>query len=587
MTNLGIARLLRKIAAALTVRGEMFFKITAYEKAADAVEHATSEVKDLWEAGKLDIIPGLGKHIQAYLDELFKKGKVSYFEKLMKRLPSGMFEILDVPGIGPKTAYKIAKTLGIKTISDLKEAAVSGKLAKIQGLGTKTAQEILAGIEEVSKREERMLLPYAWNLANDIVNQLKKSKDIIDAVPLGSLRRMVATVGDIDIAASVKDTRPAIDFFIKLPQIERIQGKGEHKATAILKNGRQVDFMVTTPDRFGALLQHFTGSKMHNIHLRTIANEKGLSLSEYGISKIHHKGDQFSSDLLAKCATEVEFYKILGMDYIPPELREDTGEIEAAIKHKLPKLVELGDIKGDLHVHSDFNIETSHDLGANSLVELTKRGGESDYQYIAITDHNPSVSGHTLADTERLIAKRLKLIEQINYSRGIKLLNSLEVDIMVDGKLAVPDEILSKLDLVVASVHSSFAQSIETMTKRILKALENPNVDILGHPTGRLIGSREGYEVFWEKVFEACKKYEKALEINSWPERLDLPDVIVREAVKSGVKLVISTDSHAVEHMDNMRFGVVVARRGWAEKGNILNALSWVDFAKYFKIKSD
>lgn len=587
MTNLEIGKLLRKVAAALTVRGEMFFKITAYEKAADVVEHATSEVKDLWEAGKLDIIPGLGKHMQAYLDELFKKGKVSHFEKLMTGLPSGMFAILDVPGIGPKTAYKIAKTLGIKTIFDLKEAAASGKLAKIQGLGTKTAQGILAGIEEVSKREERMLLPYAWNLANELVTQLKKSKDIIDAAPLGSLRRMVATVGDIDIAASVKDTRPAIDFFIKLPQIERIQGKGEHKATAILKNGRQVDFMVTTPDRFGALLQHFTGSKMHNIHLRTIANEKGLSLSEYGISKIHHKGDQFSSDLLAKCATEVEFYKILGMDYIPPELREDTGEIEAAIKHKLPKLVELGDIKGDLHVHSDFNIETSHDLGANSLAELTKRGGELDYQYIAITDHNPSVSGHTLADMERLIAKRLRLIEQINYSRGIKLLNSLEVDIMVDGKLAVADEILSKLDLVVASVHSSFAQSIETMTKRILKALENPNVDILGHPTGRLIGSREGYEVFWEKVFEACKKYEKALEINSWPERLDLPDVIVREAVKSGVKLVISTDSHAVEHMDNMRFGVVVARRGWAEKGNILNALSWVDFAKYFKIKSD
>ena len=586
MTNLEIAKLLRKVAAALTVRGEMFFKIQAYEKTADTVEHATSEVKDLWEAGKLDTVPGIGEHMQTYLDELFRKGKVAHFEKLMRGLPSGMFEILDVPGIGPKTAHKIAKTLGIKTISDLKVAAVSGKLAEIGGLGSKTAQEILAGIEEVSKREGRMLLPYAWNLANELVTQLKKSKDIIEAAPLGSLRRMVATIGDIDIAASVKNASSAIDFFTKLPQVERIAGYGEHKATVVLKNGRQVDFMVTTPDRFGALLQHFTGSKMHNIHIRKIANEKGLSLSEYGISKIHHKGDQFAADLLAKCATEVEFYKILGMDYIPPELREDTGEIEAAVSHRLPKLVELEDLQGDLHVHSDFDIETSHDLGANSLAELAEKSQKLNYDYIAITDHNPSVSGHAIADIERLLARRLKLIEQINSSRGIKLLNSLEVDIMVDGKLSVPDEVLSKLDLVVASVHSSFNQDIQTMTKRVLKALENPNVDILAHPTGRLIGSREGYEVFWEKVFAACKKKGCALEINSWPERLDLPDVIAREAVSADVKLVISTDSHAADHMDNMRFGVAVARRGWAKKSDILNTLSWVDFAKYFKIKS-
>lgn len=591
MTNLEIAKLLRKVAAAQTLKGEMFFKIVAYEKAADAIEHATSEIKDLWEANKLETVPAIGEHMQAYLDELFRKGNVSHFEKLMTGLPSGMFEILDVPGIGPKTAFKIAKTIGVKSIEDLKEAAASGKLAQIPGLGSKTAQEILAGIEEVSKRDGRMLLPYAWSLANELVTQLKKSKDIIAVAPLGSLRRMVATVGDIDIAASVKNSTRAIDFFVKLPQVERVVSYGKHKATVVLRNGRQVDFMVTTAERFGALLQHFTGSKMHNIHLRKIANEKGLSLSEYGISKIHHKGDQFSADLLAKCATEEEFYKILGMDYIPPELREDTGEIEAARSsfqgkpNGLPKLVELKDVKGDLHVHSDFNIETSHDLGANSLEELAWKGEKLNYQYITISDHNPSVSGHTIADIERLLAKRLNLIEEINSSRRIKLLNSLEVDIMVDGKLAIPDEILSKLDLVIASVHSSFNQNTETMTKRVLKALENPNFDILGHPTGRLIGSREGYEVFWEKVFVACKKNGCALEINSWPERLDLPDVIVREAVRAGVKLVISTDSHAVEHMDNMLFGVAVARRGWAQKSDILNTLPWVDFAKYFKIK--
>lgn len=586
MTNLEIAGLLRKVAAALTVKGEMFFKITAYDKAADAIEHSSTEIKDLWETGKLDTLPGLGEHLRKYLEELFKEGKVKHFEKIVSGLPAGMFEILDVPGIGPKTAYKIAKSLKIKSISDLKRVASSGDLSKIPGFGGKTALEILLGIEELSRRGGRMLLPYAWNLAQEIVDNLKKSPDILEAVALGSLRRMVATVGDIDIAASVKNSTKAIDFFTKLSQVARVVNRGEHKATVVLKNDKQIDFMVTTADRFGSLLQHFTGSKMHNIHLRKIANEKGLSLSEYGISKFHKEGNQFAADLLIRCKSEKEFYKILGMDYIPPEIREDAGEIEAAIVHQLPKLVELKDIKGDLHIHSDFNIETSHDLGVNSLLELATKGKELGYEYLAITDHNPAVSTHTAKQIETLLEKRLKLVEQINSSRGIKLLNSLEVDIMVDGKLAVPDEILSELDLVVASVHSSFDQGKDVVTKRVLKVLTNPNVNIFAHPTGRLIGSREGYELDWEKIFETCKKNNKALEINSWPERLDLPDILVREAIRAGVKLVVSTDSHAVTHMDNMKFGLAVARRGWVRQKDILNTLRWVDFAKYFRIES-
>ncbi|OGD86109.1 hypothetical protein A2Z23_00410 [Candidatus Curtissbacteria bacterium RBG_16_39_7] len=586
MTNLEIAKLIRKVAAAYTVMGENFFKIQAYDKAADSIEHATSEVKDLFESGRLDKLPGVGEHIKNYLVELFKKGRVKHFEEVMGKLPKGMFEILDVPGIGPKTAYKIAKELGVSSVSGLKEAAASGRLARIPGLGSKTSQEILKGIDEVTRRGSRMLLPYAWNLANDIVTSLKKSPDILEAYSLGSLRRTVATIGDIDIAASTNDPLKAINFFIKLPQVERVTDKGEHKATVVMKNGKQVDFMVTSPERFGALLQHFTGSKMHNIHLRKLANEKGLSLSEYGISKVHEKGNQFASDLLAKCENEEEFYKILGMDYVPPELREDAGEIERAVAHKLPKLVELKDIKGDLHVHSSFNTQTSHDLGANSLRELAEHAKNQGYEYIAIADHNPSVSGHTQAQVEWLLAKRLKLIEQINSSRGIKLLNSLEVDILADGTLAVQDKILSGLDLVVASVHSSFGQGVDAMTKRVMKALRNPNVDILGHPTGRLIGSREGYELHWEKIFKVCQKKQKALEINAWPERLDLPDTLVREAITNGVKLVISTDAHAKDQMDNMRFGVAVARRGWATKTDILNCFSWVDFSKYFRIKS-
>ena len=585
MNNLEVAKLLKKVAAAYTVKGENFFKIAAYEKAADAVEHATSEVKDLWEDGKLDTVAGLGEHIRGYLAELFSKGKVEHFQKVMEGLPAGMFEILDVPGIGPKTAYKICSSIKIDSISDLKKAAASGKLGKIPGFGAKTAGEILAGIEELSRREGRMLLPYAWQIAEGLTRELKRSNDVKEVYPLGSLRRMVVTVGDIDIAASSENPAKVVKFFVKLPQVERVTGEGEYKATVVLRNGRQADFMVTEPERFGSLLQHLTGSAMHNIHLRKIANQKGLSLSEYGISKIHQEGDQFSQDLLAKCRTEEEFYKILDMDYIPPELREDTGEIEAAISAKLPKLVEPGQIRGDLHLHSNFPIETSHDLGADSLEDLAAKAKRLGYEYIAITDHNPSVSGHTPSEIKALLERRKSNIEQINSSRGIKLLSSLEVDIIVDGKLAVPNEILAKLDFVVASVHSSFNQPKGEMTRRILSAVKNPNVDVIGHPTGRLINSRESYEVDWQGIFSACKTEHKALEINSWPERLDLPDTLVREGAKSGVKFVISTDSHAVEHMDNMRFGVAVARRGWAQEKDILNTLSWLEFKKWFRIK--
>lgn len=585
MTNLEIAKLLRQVAAALTIKGEMFFKIAAYEKAADVVEHATSEVKDLWETGKLDTLTGLGEHLRGYLDELFKKGKIEHFEKVKSDLPPGMFEILDVPGIGPKTAYKIANKFKIKSLDDLGQLAESGKLNQIAGFGKKTTEEILAGIKQVSTREHRMLLSYASQIAQSVIDSLKKCGDVKQAYPLGSLRRKVATVGDIDIAVSSGGPQKVIKCFVKLPQVERVVGQGEHKATVVLKNGRQIDLMVTTPDRFGALLQHLTGSKMHNIHLRKIANEKGLSLSEYGIAKIHPQGDQFSTDFLIKCKTEDEFYLKLGMQYIPPELREDTGEIEAALLKKLPKLVELSDIKGDLHIHSNFPIETSHDLGTNSLSDLAKKAVDLGYEYLAITDHNPAASTHTVSQIRNLLTKRIKLIEQINSSRVIRLLNSLEVDILADGELAMPDEILAELEFVVASVHSSFSQDIKTMTKRVLAAIENRHVDVIGHPTGRLIDQREGFELDWEKIFKAIRTHRKALEINGWPERLDLADTLVREAVKLGVKMVISSDSHAAGHLDNMPYGVSVARRGWASRDDIINTLPWEEFKAYFKIK--
>lgn len=587
MNNLEVAKLLRSVAAAYTIRGEAFFKIQAYEKAADAVEHATREIKDLWEEGKLDSLPGLGGHIRSYLDEFCRTGRVKHFEQVIKNLPQGMFEILDVPGIGPKTAYKIANTLKVKKIEDLEKATKKGLLSKIPGFGSRAQEEILFGIASLKRRTGRLLLPQAFEIASDLIVTLKKSPDVIEVHPLGSLRRMVSTVGDIDLSVSSKDPKKAVEYFIKIPQVQQVLSKGEHKATVVLKNRRQVDLMVQTPERYGSLLQHFTGSKMHNIHLRKFANEKELSLSEYGISRFHKEGDQFSTDFLMKCKTEREFYKKLDLDYIPPELREDTGEIEASQDGKLPQLVELPDIKGDIHIHSDFPIETSHDLGSNSMKELVEKAKELRYEYIGFSDHNPSVQTHTENQVLNLLKQRKTLIEQINSSqRSLRVFNLLEIDILADSSLAISEKALELLDGVIASVHSSFRQSKEMMTKRIIKALDHPKVVVLGHPTGRLINSREGYEVGWDAIFDLAAKKKKLLEINSWPERLDLPDSLVREAIKHGVKFVINTDSHAVIHMGNMRFGVAVARRGWAQKSDIANTLPWVEFRKYFRVKS-
>lgn len=586
MNNSQLAKLLRDVAAAYTVKGESFFKIQAYEKAADICDQATREIKELWEEENLDSVPGLGERIRSYLDELFRSGHVKHFEEVMKDLPKGMFELLSIPGIGPKTAYKITKQFDVKTVKDLKQIAQKGLLSKIPGFGTKTQEEIISAIETLEKRSDRILLPQAYELALNLTNALKKSKDVIEVHPLGSLRRMVSTIGDIDLAVSSKKPQKVIDFFITMPQIRQVLSKGEHKATVILKNDRQVDLMVQSPERYGALLQHFTGSKMHNIHLRKLAKERGLSLSEYGITKFHQEGDQFATDFLMVCKTEEEFYKRLDLDYIPPELREDTGEIEAASTQKLPQLVKLGDIKGDIHIHSDFPVETSHDLGLNSMRELIKKSIELGYEYIGFSDHNPSVQTHTENQVLDILKRRKRLIEQINSSvKKLRVLNLLEVDVMADSRLAITEGAIDLLDGMIVSVHSSFRQSREQMTKRIINALDHPKAIVFGHPTGRLINSREGYEVDWDVIFDMAKKKKKLLEINSWPERLDLPDTLVREAVRIGVKFVINTDSHAVSHMDNMRFGVAVARRGWVEKDDIANTLPWVEFCQYFRVK--
>ncbi|MBI4040218.1 PHP domain-containing protein [Candidatus Daviesbacteria bacterium] len=579
-SNAAVAKILRSVAAALTLKKANPFEIQAYENAADAIEHSTSEVKDLWEEGKLDQIPGIGKKLEDHLNELFKTGKVKHFETIKKGFPPILFELLDVPGIGPKSAQELVKR-GVRSLDDLNDEGLVKK-----GISEKVAQKLTASLGEVEGRNTgRMLLPYAFAQAARILAYLKKSPDVLAADPLGSLRRMVSTVGDLDFSVSSKNPLRVVDYFIKVPRVERVIDKGDNKATVVLASGLHVDLLVGEPESYGALLQHFTGSKNHNIKLRTYAEKKGLSLSEYGIKKI--KGNK-----LIPCSTEDQLYKILGMETPEPELREDAGEIEAALRQAqgklpgLPKLVTLDDIKGDFHLHSSFPIEPSHDAGLDSIEEIIKKARELGYVYLGISDHSPATGTHTKEQIIKLIEKRTKFIQNLNKGKeSVRVLNGLEIDILPDGSLSEPYEELDTCDYCIAGVHSVHNMSKDQMTQRLLKALANPQVDILAHPTNRLINGRGSSEVNWEEIFEFCAKNHKLLEINSSPQRLDLPDALVRQALEFGVKFIINTDAHQVAAMDDIRFGVAVARRGWAEEKDIVNTWEWKKIKEWFKIK--
>jgi len=598
MTNLEIAELLRAVAAAYQLKNadKNKFKIIAYQRAADAVEHASSELKDLWDDKKLEEVPGIGKSIAEHLDELFRTGKSKHFEEVMEGLPPSMFDLMKVPGVGAKTGYKISEKFKSKfkkgnSIKTLENLAKSGEIAKLEGFGEESQSDILKAIEEIKGRTRRLLLPYASQIADSLVEWLKTEPSVKEAVALGSLRRKAATVGDIDIAVATNNPQKVMEHFTKYPKAQRVLEKGEASASIIVPGDIQVDLMVQSPDSFGALLQHFTGSKHHNIALREYARSlsPSLSLSEYGIR---------ISEKLRKFTTEEEFYKFLGLDYIPPELREDSGEIEASKDHRLPHLVELKDIKADLQIHSDFDIETSHDLGVSSAEEVVGKANELGYEYIAFTEHNPSKSGHTDSQIIDILKRKREVIDKLNlklkrksvktndvnsYSRIQKVFNSLEIDIMPDGSLPVPEAGLELLDFALVSIHGSFKMPREQMTKRVLSALAHPKVKIFAHPTARKLNEREGVELNWPEIFDFCKSKSKWLEINSDPMRLDLPDTLVHEAVKFGVKLSMGTDAHHKDNMDFMQFGVSVARRGWATENDIVNTRSLEEFEKMLK----
>lgn len=417
------------------------------------------------------------------------------------------------------------------------------------------------------KKNVRMVLPFANELAEKLIAYLKKSPAVKEAYPLGSLRRMRETIGDVDIAVATEEPERVLEHFVSYPYKERVLEKGPATASILIAGGKHIDLMVQPPERFGSLLQHFTGSKEHNISLREFSLKKGLSLSEYGIK---HVG---SDKPMETFTSEEKFYNALGLSWIPPEMRENTGEIELAAKHQLPKIVDVKDIKGDFHIHSNYPIEPSHDLGKNTMQEMINKAISLGYSYLGFSEHNPSVSQHKPDQVAAILEKRFKKIEQLRKNnKNIRLYSLLETDILANGNIAIDDKAIQYLDAFLVSVHSSFSMDKKAMTKRVLAGLSHPKAKILSHPTGRLLNQRPGYELDWDQVFDFVVKHNKAIEINSWPQRLDLPDSLVREAAKHGVKFVIDTDSHAASHMDLMRYGVAVARRGWLTPDDIMNA---------------
>ncbi|HLL60367.1 MAG TPA: PHP domain-containing protein, partial [Candidatus Nitrosocosmicus sp.] len=549
------------------------------------------DIKELWKKGELGNVSGIGSNIAKHLDEYFKDPENSYLVKTVREIPETVFLFMNIPGVGPKKAFKLVKAFNLEdpktAIEQLKQIALSGRIAELDTFGKKSEEEILASLEIYKNnqdKEKRMPYPIALKVATDVIEYLKKHPDIKNIDVLGSMRRKKETIGDIDLAVIAEKDKceGIIQYFIDYPKKLGVEGQGDKKASIIATNGMGIDLRVTSEDTYGAMLQYFTGSKEHNVKLREYALKKGLSLNEYGIKKITHdelriKKDKkvpVKNDITFK--TEEKFYNYLGLDYIEPELRDGTDEIKLAEIKSLPNLVLEKDLKGDFHIHSNYPIEPSHDSGVNSTEEILNRALELNYSYIGFSDHNPSMSTHSEEDILNILKRRYQSLKEIFQNKKYKPLDcyiGLEVDILPEGNLALPKDSEKYLDYIIVSIHSRFTQPIEETTQRILKALEFPKVKIFGHPTGRLIEKRDGVNAIWDVIFQKCVEKNIACEINASPYRLDLPDLLVKQANKLGVKFTIDSDSHSLPEMDNLPYGISVARRGRLEKDAVIT--SW------------
>ena len=569
MRNSEVVKVFEDIADLLELKEENLFKIRAYQKAARFIDHLSVEVEQLAAEDRLKEIPGVGEAITKKITELVTTGRLDYYEKLKAEFPEGISTLLDVPSIGPKTAMLLSGELGIKTVDELEAAIVGGKVASLPRMGDKVTENILRHIQALRRKDQRIPIGEALSAVDEISARLKGLPGLKNLTPAGSLRRFRETIGDIDIMGTADNAKEVIQTFVTLPQVREVLASGTTKASVVVSGGLQVDLRIVEHDSFGSLLQYFTGSKQHNINLRERAHRQGLKLSEYGITDL-------ATEKLEKFATEEAFYERQGLQFIPPEIREGSQEIERAEQGTVPKLVELSDIKGDLHVHSDWSD------GHDTIETMALAARDLGYQYLGITDHS---GGRGIAhglNAERL-RQQISEIKKLNQKLdGIHIFSGIEVDIRADGSLDIPGELLAELDIVTAAVHSGLNQGEEQMTRRIIGAIENPNVDVLAHPTCRLLPDREPVAVDMEAVLQMAAKTNTIMEINAAPSRLDLKDIHTYRARELGVKLVINTDAHSVEHFGFMRFGVGVARRGWCQTQDILNTRPLKEVIAYF-----
>ena len=577
VSNGDVAAIFTEMANMLDIQGKGYHRVMAYRRAAENVAALGRSLEEVWEAGEVETIPGIGKTLASKIDELMRTGELSAYAKLREQVPEGVVEMLQIPDVGPRKAALFWQELGITTVEGLKEAAQAGKLRALKGMGERSEIRILNGIEALERLTDRIDLGAAWGLAHELLAPLEEFPGVVRCAPAGSLRRMRETVGDLDLLVALDDAKAegelaeeVMALFCGLSHVDEVLLSGPSKTSIRTYGGIQVDLRIVPLARWGTALQYFTGSQAHNIRIRGLAQDRSLSLNEYAFRR------EDGSELL--CETEQEVYAVLGMPFIPPELREDRGEIEAAMEGTLPDLIQLEDIRGDLQFHSTWSD------GQQSLLEMAQAALERGLDYALVTDHSHGLGVVHGLDVEDLYHQKEE-IDQVNRELAgrFRLLAGIELEVKADGSLDLPDEILAQLDLVVASVHTGLRQNREQFTARTLAAISNPHVDILAHPTGRLIGRRQGADLDVEAVLQAAAKNGTAIEINANPWRLDLNGAHVRRAIELGVKLVISSDAHSVRGLDDLRFGVATARRGWATAADILNTrdadqlMRWVE----------
>ena len=570
MPNVEFALIFREISLYLEMQGVQF-KPRAYEKVAYTLEAMEEPLAEIYQRGGIKAlreVPGVGEAIAEKIEEIIRTGTLTYYEELRRKTPVDIRALTAIEGVGPKMVKVLYEKLEVKDVSDLERVAQIGKIRGLPHFGEKMEQKILRGIEFLKQGSGRVTLGAALPLILEIHGRLRELSDVDEVEVAGSIRRRKETVGDADILAISSRPEKVMDFFVSMPEVAHVLGKGKTKAMIKLKNGLDVDLRVVPEESFGAALNYFTGSKDHNVALRRIAQEKGLKLNEYGL----FRGSQRIAG-----KTEEEIYKVLGLSFIPPEIREDQGEIEAAKKGEIPDLVGYQDLRGDLQ------IQTTWTDGANSIEEMAEEARRLGLEYIAITDHTKGLAMTGGSDEKKLL-RQMATIEKINRSlKGITVLKGAEVNINKDGSLDIKDEVLAELDVVGIAVHSHFNLPRREMTERIKRAMRNPHADILFHPTGRVIQKREPYDVDMDEIIRTAKETGTVLEVDAYPDRLDLKDEHVRKAIEAGVKLVIDSDAHSVNHMRFLEFGVAQARRGWARKNDILNTLPEKDFIRSLK----